>query len=107
MIERVLTHHKIGRKRKIFYFTRIRYSDDILFACTNKFQKSMNKKDRRILNQYIATKQGKLLYQVNMTLLQIMDKEKKLIDNRFIPECKETEMNMYLTKRDDGKETII
>ena len=38
----------------------------MIFACTNQFWKSMNKKDRRTIKQYIETKQGKLLYQVDM-----------------------------------------
>ena len=83
MIERVITHHEEGRKR--ISLTRIGHLDNLIFVCTNKFQKSTNKKDRRIINQYIATKQGKLLYQVDMALLQVMDKEKKLVDSRFMP----------------------
>ena len=42
-----------------------------------------------------------------MLLLQVMDKEKKLINRRFMMEHDDTEMNMYLTKQGDGYETLI
>ena len=62
MIDRVLTHHTEGKNEQIFFFNRIGHLDNIVFVCLNKFQKSMNKKDRRIINQYLATRQGNLLH---------------------------------------------
>ena len=70
----------------------------MVFACSNKFWKSMNKNDKRIINQYIATKQGQSLYQADMSLLQVLDKEKKLVDNRFMLEHEVSEINIYLKK---------
>ena len=107
IMERMITHHDDGNGEKTFYFHRTGYTDDILFACNNAYRKRLHKKDRRLLNQYIATKQGKFLYHTDMVLLRVLNKEKKMIDNRYMTHRDTTKATIYLTKRGNGKDIII
>ena len=107
MIERVLTHDTAGKNARTFFFNKTGHSDDIVFVCSNKFRKNMDKKDRRIINQYLATKQGKFLHKPDMVLLQVLDKEEKLVDTKFMPRYDKEKMSIYLTKRGNGNDTII
>ena len=107
LIDRVITHQENGDGTKIFYFHKKGYTDDLLFAYPNDLRKHLHKNDRKLLNRYIATRQGKYLYQMDMSLLRVLDREQKMIDHRYMTTRKVTEMTIYLTKRGNGNDTVI
>ena len=90
----------------VYYYSKTTVTDDIMFELHQSSIHTLSKKDQRHVNQYDATPQRSKLYDKSMTIVAILDKTTKLIERSYRTQ-QASSIDFYLTKRSNGKDTII
>ena len=89
VIAEIITHDRNESYGSLYYVTKIGYKDKVIFPIPSTSIELLHKADSRQINQYNSTNQYKKLFDARYKLSDVMDKEKKRINNELFPLIKE------------------
>ena len=107
-IKYVHTHHvDVTTRKKYFFASRKNIPDDTLFIFPSDMKSRLSKADKKKLNQYEASAQGKHLYDREYGYLETIDRRTNSISKRYCQTWDKAQTTLYLTKRSNSVHTII